>query len=108
METVRLKKKSLRISANLREQLFGKHQFAFGSFKPEQKMLVLAGVESPFFAKVHQPEQYFMKQVSAAGEVSIPVHDLELDHEIQLEEGELPAEINTRTGIMKIYFSTSL
>lgn len=86
---IKLKNSHLWIAAELAADALGEGAFVFGVYYPQQHALILAPVDDPVFPTIHKPEQLLVKNRNQAGDKSISVQEILIDHEIDDTDRDL-------------------
>ncbi|MEM7371468.1 MAG: hypothetical protein AAF587_22830 [Bacteroidota bacterium] len=104
-EGVYLKSNHLCFGQEVVEQVFQDQLNAYMAVYPEKGYLILSSISHPFFKKLHDASQHMLKMRNSSAERSIALHELLIDHDLNLAEGPLKYEIKQSSNILKVYLS---
>ncbi|MEM6764706.1 MAG: hypothetical protein AAF824_08585 [Bacteroidota bacterium] len=91
------------IAAKVVQQVFKEEENTFLAFYPEKKLMLLSPVSNGFFKKMHDSTQHMLKLKSLQGDRSLALHELLIDHELDIPSSALGYEIREQSNILKIF-----
>ncbi|HAS46681.1 MAG TPA: hypothetical protein DCS93_39725 [Microscillaceae bacterium] len=87
------------------KQIFGSVSYAYVSYVSTNQTLLITPVTSEWFAKMHQPTQFLLKDRNLQGDKSIAVREIFIDNDLNETDRSLLYEIVTNTNLIKISIS---
>lgn len=104
---IHLKSTHIIIEQALAASVFGTETHAFVAYVPEQEALLITPVTSQWFAKMHEPKQYLLKEKNLKGDKSLSVRDIFIDFELEAEDKMLSYELVEKTNLLKVKLNKS-
>ena len=89
------------LGAGVAEAAFGPDPQVSLAYYPDRHTLLLAGKSKAFFEKLHETQWHVLKVRNAAGDRSLMLYGLLIDHELPTDDRPLDFELKT-TGILSI------
>ena len=99
-----LESSHLCMDGEIANSVFKEEMNAYLAFYPEKSYLLLAPVSHAYLKKMHDASQHMLKAKSLKGDKSIALHELLIDHEINVPDGPLKFEIKSKTQIIQVFF----
>lgn len=100
---VRLQKGHLWIDARIANALFKEASQAFLVYYPSTNTLMLASQHDELFPKLHKSSLQLLKVRTAAGDRSVSLQELIIDHEIADEDRVLNSKVDVSMGVLQIF-----
>ncbi|MEO0898104.1 MAG: hypothetical protein AAFY71_16965 [Bacteroidota bacterium] len=104
-DTVFIDRNHLYLPNSIVSQVFKEEENAFLAFYPEKKLLLLSPISNAFFKKLHPTTQHMLKRKNLKGDKSIALHELLIDHELNVSSEPLKYEFREKSTVLKIYLS---
>jgi len=92
------------ISHEIAAQVFGNVSVILSVYYPAEKTFFLAPAGAEYFIRIHKTTQQILKTRNAAGDRSVAIHDLILDHGIDEDDRILNYSIEAALNVLKVTF----
>jgi len=90
------------IPYELVKQIFGSVSYAYVSYVSDSQTLLITPVTSQWFAKMHNPGQFLLKDRNLQGDKSIALREIFIDNDLNETDRSLLYEVVTNTNLIKI------
>ena len=102
MNEVSIRSRHLHINNSLASRIFSEEQQALIAYKKDRDLLLLTAASNLWFEKMHQASQHLVKQRNLQGDITIALHELLIDHNLNDQERSLSFAVQEGSGILKI------
>lgn len=101
---VQLRAAHLGIQAGIFQELFVDAPQVYATFLPEKEALLIALPTNTAFKALYHPSLYLVKRRNAAGDRSIDIRDMLMDHNLDSHDRPLDYEAKQRQQVLHVYF----
>ncbi|PHN03819.1 hypothetical protein [Flavilitoribacter nigricans] len=99
---VRLRAAHLLIDRETAAVVFGEAGNAYLVYYPDRHTLLLAAGDDEMFKDLHKAKKHLLKSRSAAGDRSVALHEILIDHQIDDRDRDLVYEFQAGLGILRV------
>ena len=101
-DKVILKSSHVYLDAELVESIFQNIHYAYITYIPEQKKMLITPVSSQWFVKMHKPTQFLLKSRNLKGDRTLAIREILIDNDLDTTDRILEYEIVEKTNLIKI------
>lgn len=84
------------------KQIFGSVSYAYVSYVSTNQTLLITPVTSTWFANMHKPSQFLLKERNIKGDKSLAIREIMIDNDLNETDRSLLYEVVTNTNLIKI------
>lgn len=99
---VTLKSSHVYLGVELVDRIFQNIHYAYVTYVPEQKKLLITPVSSQWFVKMHKPTQFLLKSRNLKGDRTLAIREILIDNDLDTNDRELDYEVVDKTNLIKI------
>lgn len=101
-DKVILKSSHVYLNAAIVERIFKTIHYAYVTYVPEQKKMLITPVSSQWFVKMHEPTQFLLKSRNLKGDRTLAIREILIDNDLDTTDRDLEYEIVEKTNLIKI------